>query len=187
MRKAFKRAVFAGMLAGLAYAVWRAIQARVPAPANDVAWDTAPFPFPPVPRPGSDRHERTAPPPSGTGDEPATWVEPVDGACPASHPVKAKLSSGIFHVPGGQNYDRTHADRCYVDEGAATADGLPQVAALSAAAATSLLEVDRACRAHAGFVHERRARSRAARASRWRCPSARPRRSGSGRRGSRRC
>jgi hypothetical protein len=38
--------------------------------------------------------------------------------------VKAKLSSGIFHVPGGQNYDRTHADRCYVDEGAASSDGL---------------------------------------------------------------
>jgi hypothetical protein len=126
MRKAFKRAVFAGMLAGLAYALWRAIQARVPAPANDVAWDTAPFPFPPVPRPGPIATSEPAPATAGPapGDEQATWVEPVDGACPASHPVKAKLSSGIFHVPGGQNYDRTHADRCYVDEGAATSDGL---------------------------------------------------------------
>ena len=37
--------------------------------------------------------------------------------------MKAKLSSGIFHVPGGANYDRTHADRCYVDGDAAATDG----------------------------------------------------------------
>jgi hypothetical protein len=43
-----------------------------------------------------------------------------------SHPVKAKLSSRIFHVPGGQSYDRTRADRCYVDSGTAEADGLRQ-------------------------------------------------------------
>ena len=73
MRKAFKRAVFAGILAGLAYAVWRAIQARVPAPANDVAWETAPVPVPAGPAPGSDRHERTAPTAEpAPGDEPAT-------------------------------------------------------------------------------------------------------------------
>ena len=41
------------------------------------------------------------------GDAETGWVEPDDGACPASHPVKAKLASGIFHVPGGANYDRT--------------------------------------------------------------------------------
>jgi hypothetical protein len=41
-----------------------------------------------------------------------------------SHPVKAKLSSGIFHVPGGQNYARTKPDRCYRDPEAAVADGL---------------------------------------------------------------
>jgi hypothetical protein len=120
MRKTFKRAVFAGIIAGLAYAVWRAIRSRVPAPGTDVAWDTAPFPFPPVPRPG--RVAASEPSPADR-DAPA-WVEPVDGACPATHPVKAKLSSGIYHVPGGQNYDRTHADRCYVDEQAAGDDGL---------------------------------------------------------------
>ena len=120
MRKTFKRAVFAGIIAGLAYAVWRAIQSRVPAPATDVAWETAPFPFPPVPRPGPVA--ASEPEPADT--DAAAWVDPVDGACPATHPVKAKLSSGIFHVPGGQNYDRTHADRCYADEGAAVADGL---------------------------------------------------------------
>jgi hypothetical protein len=52
-------------------------------------------------------------------------VEPTgDGTCPATHPVKAKLASGIFHVPDGANYDRTHADRCYADAASATADGL---------------------------------------------------------------
>ena len=42
---------------------------------------------------------------------------------PEHHPVKAKLASGIFHVPGGQSYDRTLPDRCYVDAAAAEADG----------------------------------------------------------------
>ena len=44
--------------------------------------------------------------------------------CPTSHPVKAKLSSKIFHVPGSASYDRTNPDRCYVDAAAAEADGL---------------------------------------------------------------
>ncbi len=51
------------------------------------------------------------------------WVEPQDRACPPTHPVKAKRSSNIFHVPGGLNYDRTVPDRCYRDEAAAVADG----------------------------------------------------------------
>ena len=51
------------------------------------------------------------------------WVEPQDKACPPTHPVKAKQSSNIFHVPGGLNYDRTVPDRCYRDEAAAIADG----------------------------------------------------------------
>ena len=51
-------------------------------------------------------------------------MEPVDdGSCPATHPVKAKMSSGIFHLPGMLAYDRTHPDRCYRDEAAAEADG----------------------------------------------------------------
>jgi hypothetical protein len=53
------------------------------------------------------------------------WVEPeADGTCPASHPIKAKLSSKIFHLPGGFNYPRTRPDRCYIDAAAAEADGL---------------------------------------------------------------
>ena len=54
----------------------------------------------------------------------AAWLEPVDGECPAGHPVKAKMTSGIYHLPGGLSYDRTHPDRCYQDAAAAEADGL---------------------------------------------------------------
>ena len=52
------------------------------------------------------------------------WVNPVEGECPSSHVVKAKLRSGIFHVPGGLSYERTVPDRCYRDATAAQADGL---------------------------------------------------------------
>ena len=51
------------------------------------------------------------------------WVEPVDGVCPPSHPIKVKLASRIFHVPGLLAYDRTRPDRCYPDEATATNDG----------------------------------------------------------------
>jgi hypothetical protein len=55
------------------------------------------------------------------------WVAPdADGSAPASHPIKAKESSGIFHVPGGRFYDRTKADRCYATAAAAEADGYRQ-------------------------------------------------------------
>jgi hypothetical protein len=55
--------------------------------------------------------------------EPPSWVEPVDGACPTSHPVKTNASSGIFHVPGGRSYERTKPERCYSTPEAAAADG----------------------------------------------------------------
>lgn len=55
---------------------------------------------------------------------PAPWVVPAGSACPGSHPIKAKLSSRIFHLPGMFAYERTTPDRCYVDAAAAEADGL---------------------------------------------------------------
>ena len=130
MRKALKRALGLGIVAGAGYAAWRVWQSRAPAPGGDVTWETAPFPFPPVPRP--QVHVPSAVEPGGGPETEhggevhvAPWVEPLDGgACPVSHPVKGKTSSGIFHVPGGANYDRTRADRCYADPPAAEADGL---------------------------------------------------------------
>jgi hypothetical protein len=54
----------------------------------------------------------------------APWVDPTEGVCPTSHPVKGKLASKIFHLPGMLNYARTTPDRCYRDAPAAEADGL---------------------------------------------------------------
>ncbi|MGH9086317.1 MAG: hypothetical protein ACRDYW_12775, partial [Acidimicrobiales bacterium] len=54
----------------------------------------------------------------------APWVEPSGDVCPTSHPVKGKLASKIFHLPGMLNYDRTKPDRCYRDVTAAETDGL---------------------------------------------------------------
>lgn len=54
------------------------------------------------------------------------FVEPEGGVCPTTHPVKAKLASRLFHLPGMFAYDRTRADRCYVDADAAVNDGFTQ-------------------------------------------------------------
>ena len=53
-----------------------------------------------------------------------SWAAPVQGHCPDGYPVKAKLRSGIFHLPGMSAYERTTPDRCYPDADAALADGL---------------------------------------------------------------
>jgi hypothetical protein len=63
-------------------------------------------------------------PPVALQAQTAAWTEPVGGECPPTHPVKAKMTSGIFHVPGGAAYTRTKPDRCYLDAAAAEADGL---------------------------------------------------------------
>jgi hypothetical protein len=126
MRKGTKRLLGAGIVAGLAYAGWRAWKTRVPDTGDEVHWDSAPFPFPPVPRPSTSTRAATADAPSAPAPtEAAAFVDPgADGACPLTHPVKAKLASGIYHVPGGGNYERTKPDRCYSTAEAAEADGL---------------------------------------------------------------
>lgn len=120
MRTASKRLLGMGLLAALVVALWKAWQRQVAAnPPSGVQWQTAPFPFPPAPRPATTGASATPARPV------APWVEPGDdGACPRTHPVKAKMRSGIYHVPGGASYDRTRPDRCYVDAAAAEADGL---------------------------------------------------------------
>ena len=55
------------------------------------------------------------------------WVEgSTAGVAPAGFPIKLKMSSGIFHVPGGRFYERTNADRWYATTEAAEADGYRQ-------------------------------------------------------------
>lgn len=115
MRRATRRIIGMGALAAAGYALWRAFDAR--RVDTGVTWQPQPFPYPPEPR---APEPVASEPPVG----PAGWVDPDDGACPTTHPVKAKLTSGIFHVPGGANYDRTRADRCYTTADAAEADGL---------------------------------------------------------------
>lgn len=109
VHKTVRRVLGIGLLAGVAYAVWRRFPTR---DESAPTWQTQPFPFPPQPA-------------IGAGGDESPWIEAADsGTCPAHHPVKAKLASGIFHVPGGANYARTVADRCYVSPEAAAADGL---------------------------------------------------------------
>jgi hypothetical protein len=118
-----RRTIFGvGALVAALYALWRLLEARRREPAGTpgLSWQSQPFPLPPRPVPVPD----VAPPVDSTAEPEAAWVEPVDGACPATHPVKGKLASGIFHAPGGQMYERTHADRCYADPEAAESDGL---------------------------------------------------------------
>jgi hypothetical protein len=97
IRRILRLAVWLGVLAGIAYAVARLLEDR-----GAVQLEEAPA---------------TEPPP---------WVEPDGATCPATHPVKAKLSSRIFHLPGMANYDRTNPDRCYRGAAEAEADGLRQ-------------------------------------------------------------
>ncbi|MEX1006299.1 MAG: hypothetical protein WD271_00460 [Acidimicrobiia bacterium] len=116
MKTFLKRLLGLGALSAAGYAVWRAYERRKI--DTGVTWDPQPFPYPPQPH-------NAVPTPSNEPPKPDTsWVEADGGTCPASHPVKAKLASGIFHVPGGANYDRTNADRCYISPEAAEIDGL---------------------------------------------------------------
>jgi hypothetical protein len=109
VQKTVRRLLGIGLLAGIAYAVWR----KFPSGSDpSTQWEPQPFPFPPKPM-------------ADVAREGSPWVEPAEsGACPAHHPVKAKLASGIFHAPGGANYARTQPDRCYLSAEAAEADGL---------------------------------------------------------------
>ncbi len=80
-------------------------------------------------RPAPPSASPTAPPEPVAAPRPAAptepWVEPATGGtCPPGYPVKAKLSTKIFHVQGGALYERTTPDRCYASPVAAEADGL---------------------------------------------------------------
>ena len=105
--------VFALLGAGAAAAV-RALRGR---PALTAPPDTGPT-WPPLDTGGTAGPAATA----AVAATPA-WVEPADGACPTGYPVKANTSSHIYHVPGGQFYERTVPERCYTDPQAAEADG----------------------------------------------------------------
>lgn len=113
MRRFLSRVLQLGVVVGAGYVLWRVLTSRAPGAR------------------GADVHiPSQLTPPGGpeTSVVGATWVEPVEGACPSSHPVKASLASGAFHVPGEPEYERTVPDRCYLDAATASADGLRSTA-----------------------------------------------------------
>lgn len=98
----------------------------VPAPlaAAVATANTADLSAPPLAAPAAAKAPRAPRAPARKKLPVKAWVEPVGNVCPTSHPVKAKLSSKIFHLPGMLNYERTKPDRCYLDVGEAESDGL---------------------------------------------------------------
>jgi micrococcal nuclease len=102
-----RRILFLFVIVGVGFIVARARRAALaPEPDRD-PWSTEP----PV---ALEAHAEAG----------AAWLEPVGSDCPETHPVKAKMSSGIYHLPGMAAYSRTHPDRWYRDAAAAEADGL---------------------------------------------------------------
>ena len=132
LRRSFRFGIRLGIVGGLVFAVVKILGARRSA-SDAVGGHVRPGGglAAPAPRPHAIPHRSGHVAPSGPGgtDRPApltatAWVEPNGDVCPTSHPVKGKLSSKIFHLPGMLNYDRTKPDRCYRDGDAAEADGL---------------------------------------------------------------
>jgi hypothetical protein len=127
LRRLFRIGLTLGLLGGVAVALTKAFggrRAAAPEPGRSVrplapeAWPPL-QPDPVLAEPVPSSHLEPDP------EAPAVlWVEPTGDVCPTSHPVKGKLTSKIFHLPGMLNYDRTKPDRCYRDAPAAEADGL---------------------------------------------------------------
>jgi hypothetical protein len=151
LRRLFRLSFRLGVLAGAGYAAMKVLQRRengaalAPAPS----WPpVTPASRPdPLPRDDAPAVPAAAPAPVVAPEKPAvkaehveqaapaakpappkegqSWVAPSsDGICPQTHPLKAKLTSKLFHVPGMFAYDRTKPDRCYAAEADAEADGL---------------------------------------------------------------
>lgn len=129
-RRLVRFVTLAAVVAAVVAAVKALTDKRDPLPS---APERGGEPWPPVAQPAVAKPSAPAAAPPKTAPEPAGvpvsagsgWVEPTAaGDCPDGYPIKAKMSSKIFHAPGQLNYERTTPDRCYVDAAAAEADGL---------------------------------------------------------------
>jgi len=118
MARFIRRLLVFALLGAAAAAAVRALRGR---PAVTAPPDTGPT-WPPI-EPANVTTVATAPEVTEAVAEARSWAEPVDGACPSGYPVKANHTSHIYHVPGGQFYERTVPERCYTDPQAAEADG----------------------------------------------------------------
>jgi hypothetical protein len=128
VKRPFRVAAWIVFLVVVTSALWRVVLLRRSTRALEPF--TGPWPpiagAPPEPEAAPARPSSSVEPepePEAATARPPRWVEPTDGACPASHPIKAKLGSRIFQPPGMSNYQRTRADRCYESDEAAIADG----------------------------------------------------------------
>jgi hypothetical protein len=111
VRRAFRFGLVMGIFGGLAWALRRTFDLRHDASESSVS----------RPRWTPIGEKAAVPTPAPLPD----WLEPNPNgtSCPISHPIKVKLSSGLFHAPGMLAYNRTRPDRCYASESAAIADG----------------------------------------------------------------
>ena len=124
MRRPFVIVLRLVLLAGVVVAVlrlWRRSRAADRVDAVEVVdgWPAVREPW--APPPAAD--QAVVAHANGHNGTDAAWVSPDGAACPLTHPVKVKLRSGLFHLPGMVAYERTNPDRCYVDESSATAEG----------------------------------------------------------------
>jgi hypothetical protein len=84
----------------------------VPTPPSPQPTSPSPQPTPPSPEPA-------APTPRATGS-----ADPLpDGSCPPEFPIKGNASSGIYHTPGKQFYNKTKAEACFARPSDAQAAG----------------------------------------------------------------
>jgi hypothetical protein len=136
LRRSFRLGVLLGLLSGVLWALrkagllpgtepigppstdpWTPVAAPSPAPAESAApAEAEPAPVP-LTSSAPTKVARVTKPPA------QNWVEGTGTVCPQTHPIKAKMSSRIFHLPGMLAYDRTRPDRCYDSEEAAESDG----------------------------------------------------------------
>lgn len=166
IRRSFRIGIRVGLLAGVAFALYKLAQARRVTEPVPTSAPLRPDPWPPVtapePEPAVAAVVETPPPPAPPPPAPApapapapveeavkkaagavkkaakkpakkaakkkaagtrAWVAPQGAVCPLSHPIKAKVASHIYHLPGMLAYSRTKPDRCYASETAAKRDG----------------------------------------------------------------
>jgi hypothetical protein len=154
IRRSFRFGLWLGLLAGIGFAVakifrpkpepasiphaWPPLDAAIPKPAPApvvepvvaaeapapvvIADEPVPEPEPaPVVKPAAKKPAKKAAAPK---KKLPPWVDPEGTVCPKTHPVKGKLSSMIFQVPGNFAYERTTPDRCYKSADDAEDDGL---------------------------------------------------------------
>lgn len=134
LRRSFRVGLWLGLLAGIGFAAAKIFRPKPEASSIPQAWPpldnarTVPTPIPvpepepaPVAKPVAKKPAKKAAAPK---KKLPPWVDPEGRVCPQTHPVKGKLSSMIFQVPGNFAYERTTPDRCYNSADDAEDDGL---------------------------------------------------------------